>query len=519
MKPFFQPSGRLEGHYDKNRCKDTTFFFIMQEKSGNIFVILYSISVSGGMIMEKSNRNLTILAVIMGIIWVSLLFTQITMTKHVFLGYKEAFRAKLDGAVVQSFKTLDRMAFKTFFHGERFKDWYRRMNSENSFEDDVMPMDSSYRFLQNLEGIAVKYAFLSRFVEETHSCFDYRFLGYDVVDSVISKALHDNNIYDPYKIGLYSVEENAFVFMSQGVDANQLLDFGIKYSILCINKDGKILSDGLCLYFPNLQSRYQRDIVTSYVVIILLLLVLLYCFIVFLVIVRRQRKLNEFRVQMLHSITHEIKTPITTISLACQLLQDKSVQKDEHASEEYLSMISEESDSILSMIDEVLTVARSQQMPVSEMEDVHIHSLLTSVVDNFQLRLSQCGAVVNFNLSAEKDVVSGNSTHLSNGFSNLLDNAIKYRNGDLVIDISTENAGDSIVIRFKDNGIGIAKENQQLIFEPFARVNVDNTHYVKGFGLGLNYLLQIINYHKGTIKVESELSKGATFVVSLPLKI
>lgn len=469
--------------------------------------------------MEKSNKILIILAFIMGVVWISLFISQITMTKHVFYGYREAFRTKLDGAVIQSFKKLDEMSFKTFVQGKCFKDWYRKAKNDGSFDDEQITMDSSYRFLHNIEGAVMRYSYLARFARETHSAFDYRLLGYDVVDSVISMSLHDHYIFDPYKIGLYSAEQHHFTIISDGVAENHMLQHGIQYSLLGINADGKIFSNSLYFYFPDLHGRYHKDIVSAYILIILLLFILLYCFVIFIVIVYRQRKLNEFRLKMLHNITHEIKTPITTISLACQLLQDKSVQKDEHSSEEYVAMISEESKSILSMIDEVLAIFRVQQMPQKSMENVSIHALLKSVTNNLELRLRQCNAVVNFDFKAERDVVSGNSSHLANGFSNLIDNAIKYRNGDLELDISTRVVGDSIEIRFKDNGIGIAKENQAMIFEPFFRVNIENEHYVKGYGLGLNYLSQIIKYHKGSIKVESELSKGATFVVSLPLKI
>ena len=182
-------------------------------------------------------------------------------------------------------------------------------------------------------------------------------------------------------------------------------------------------------------------------------------------------------------------------------------------------MISDETSSMLTMIDEVLTIFRSRKMPRKDLEDVEIHSLLKNVIESQKLRLDECKAKVHFDFQAERDLILGDPIHLSNGFSNLVDNAIKYRDGDLVIDISTRVVGRKIEIRFSDNGIGIAEENQQLIFEPFTRVNVDNKHYIKGYGLGLNYFLQIIKYHKGSIKVESELSKGTTFFVYLPLKL
>lgn len=469
--------------------------------------------------MNRSRANQWILIVLMGIIWALLFVSQIRMTKRVFYSTREIFQSKLDVAVIQSFNTLDKMAFRTFFSGKRFKEWYRKINALERTEDLQIPLDSSFQFLYHLEGMREKMGFLSSLIAETHSSFDYGLLGYNAIDSVLSVCLHDNYIYDPVKIGLYSAKEKDFFFISSDVNANEMKEHGFSYSILSIDMDGQIHSDSLYLYFPALHSRFHWDLVYSYIVIALLLLVLLYCFIVFSVIVNRQRKINEFRVQMLHSITHELKTPITTISLAVQLLQDKSIQKDETSSEEYLTMISDETSSMLTMIDEVLTIFRSRKMPRKDLEDVEIHSLLKNVIESQKLRLDECKAKVHFDFQAERDLILGDPIHLSNGFSNLVDNAIKYRDGDLVIDISTRVVGRKIEIRFSDNGIGIAEENQQLIFEPFTRVNVDNKHYIKGYGLGLNYFLQIIKYHKGSIKVESELSKGTTFFVYLPLKL
>ena len=126
--------------------------------------------------------------------------------------------------------------------------------------------------------------------------------------------------------------------------------------------------------------------------------------------------------------------------------------------------------------------------------------------------------IVVFDLQAQSDVVFGDLPHLANVFSNLIDNSIKYRREQLVIKVSTRNVGDTIEIRVEDNGIGISESDQQFIFEPFARANTNNKHYVKGYGLGLNYVMNIIEYHEGTIKVESELGKGTVFIISLPLK-
>ena len=258
--------------------------------------------------------------------------------------------------------------------------------------------------------------------------------------------------------------------------------------------------------------------VTSYVVLAVLVIMLLFCFVTFYLGIRRQYKINKFRENMVHNMVHELKTPLTTIDLASQFLQDKSVPKNEATMDSYLRMISDESKSVRDLVDQLLTVFSAQKPTDNNKTDVFINRLLKTVANIHQLALAECHGVINFDLQAEKDVVFGNLTHLSNTFSNLIDNAIKYRDGDLVLTISTRNEGNTIKIAFADNGLGFEKSNLQLIFEPFARFNTDNKHYVKGYGLGLDYVNNVVKHHKGTITVESELHQGSTFVVTLPLK-
>ena len=468
-------------------------------------------------LMEKSRRNLTILAILMGLIWVSLLYTQIHLTERVFYGYKEIFQNKLDIAVNESLSELDGMVYNAFFNKDSLRDWF----GEHANHLDDLPFDVTIPttpLFEYSDQIEFQLKILLSYVAETKSCYDYGLVHYETIDSLIAVSLHDHFIYEPFKLGIYCECRNKFFSKAPESETNLIREKGFKYSLLCVTDDGRIVTDELYLFFPNLEYRFHWDIVVAYLVIVLLLLILLYCFIVFIVIVIRLRKVNDFRVSMLHNITHELKTPITTISLASQMLQDKSIYKDEKMTDEYLTMISEESGSLRDLVDEVLTVFRSEQIPKKDMKDTSIHKLLQNVIGIYQLRLQQCHGVASFDFKADNDVVCGISTHLSNAFSNLIDNAIKYRKDDLVINISTYNVGNFIEIHFKDNGIGIDKSNQQLIFEPFARVNTDNGHYVRGYGLGLNYVSQIMAFHKGTIKVVSELGKGADFIVSLPLK-
>ena len=260
----------------------------------------------------------------------------------------------------------------------------------------------------------------------------------------------------------------------------------------------------------------RREVLVGQGFIFFLSLLWLICYIFLLVNIIRMRRINEFRTKMVNSIVHELKTPITTINLACQLLGDDSVEKDSNTQHSYLDMISEETKSLQYLVDEALTVIRSRDFFERDYKPVAINQLLRTVANMHQLSLQECHAELRFDLKAQKDMVLGDYPHLSNAFSNLIDNAIKYRNGDLLLEIGTRNVDDKIEIRVADNGIGIDKTNLPFIFEPFTRFNTDNEHYVKGYGLGLNYVKTVVDYHKGNIGVESELFHGTTFFVFLP---
>lgn len=338
------------------------------------------------------------------------------------------------------------------------------------------------------------------------------------LDAIITNGLKQSGISDECEIGLVSIETGKFVYLSEDADSMSIAEDGFMYNILCVSASGREELHRLYIYFPEIENRFHWNIVMSYLSVFLLALLLLLCFIRFFFGIRRQHLINKFRENMIHNMVHELKTPLTTIDLASQFLMDQSVEKDEAMKASYLRMISDESKSIQNLVEELLTVFSSDKLAEKDKNDVFVNKLLQTVANIHRLALDECHGVINFDLQAEKDVVYGDLTHISNAFSNLIDNAIKYRNGDLVLTISTKNVGNNIRIEFADNGMGIEKSNLPLIFEPFARFNTDNKHYVKGYGLGLDYVNNVVKYHKGTITVESELHKGSTFVVTLPLK-
>lgn len=337
-----------------------------------------------------------------------------------------------------------------------------------------------------------------------------------LIDSLVGDELRKNCIMDVYQLGICSDNDSVFRYITEGADKKMLVEEGFKYNLLSISEEAAHL-DTIYIYFPDIKKKIHWDVVTGYIIIILLLIVILCCFISFFFIILRQRKINHFRESMVNNITHELKTPLTTIGLASQFLLDDSVEKDNAMKHSYLKMISDETQSMQDLVDEVLVMFRNNTTQ-RKRTNVLINKLLNTVVEVHRLSLNECHGKVVFDLRAENDVVFGDLPHLANVFSNLIDNAIKYRKEDLLITICTRNVGDNIEISVADNGIGIAKSDQKLIFEPFARVNTENEHYVKGYGLGLNYVLHVVEYHNGTIKVESELNCGSTFIVTLPLK-
>ncbi len=233
----------------------------------------------------------------------------------------------------------------------------------------------------------------------------------------------------------------------------------------------------------------------------------------------RQKKISEIKNDFINNMTHELKTPISTISLACEMLSDKELQKDPGMLERYVGMIHEENDRLSLQVENVLQSAiwgsgRIRLKP----EKLDIHEVIRNASSSFEIKMKEANAELNIELSAEDPIVHGDRIHLTNVINNLLDNALKYSRGDKRIDIGTNNNPKGVVISVQDNGIGISKENQKKIFDKLYRVSTGNLHDVKGFGLGLSYVKTVVEKHQGSVKVDSHLGKGSTFVVFLPFE-
>jgi two-component system phosphate regulon sensor histidine kinase PhoR len=237
------------------------------------------------------------------------------------------------------------------------------------------------------------------------------------------------------------------------------------------------------------------------------------------VIVFRQKRLSEIRNDFVSNMTHELKTPISTISLASQMLADKSIPAGIKNMEQISKIISEECRRLGNQVEKVLQTAVFDKGKLRlRMNEVDMHEIISGVMENFSIQIKNRNGKIFTSLHAENFILQADQVHITNVLSNLLDNAIKYCNLSPEIRIGTENKGDFLLISVTDNGIGISKADQKRVFEKFYRVPTGNVHTVKGFGLGLSYVKMIMEEHHGYVEVESELYKGSTFKLYLPLK-
>jgi len=277
-------------------------------------------------------------------------------------------------------------------------------------------------------------------------------------------------------------------------------------------------TDFISIYFPE-QNRYlvrSLGFMGGSSITLTIVIVLLFSFTLYIIF--RQKKLSEMKNDFVNNMTHELKTPISTISLASQMLSDKSIPIENKNLSHISRVIETESKRLGYQVERVLQMAIFDQGQLRlKLKEINLHELIRTVVSNFTIQVEKRNGKLLVHPDAENDLVYIDPVHITNVVSNLLENAVKYSKDNPEITLSTSNEGKYIVVSVKDNGIGISKENQKRIFDKFYRVPTGNIHNVKGFGLGLSYVKMIIEHHNGSITLKSELNKGSQFEFKIPL--
>ena len=342
-------------------------------------------------------------------------------------------------------------------------------------------------------------------------------IDFSQLKPLLKKEFTNSNINQPFTYSVNLARKDSVLFASNSGEKNNFIDNNTYSTNL--DNNGLFRDPGvLMVSFPNKNSAILSNLTATVASSVGLLLVLVFIFSYTLYAILRQKKLSEMKTDFINNMTHEFKTPVSTIMIASEALKDPEVSRDKNRLKRLADIIYDENVRLGNHIERVLSIARLEKNQLSmDNSEVNMNELITVVIDSMDLQLEKRNAIIDLKLEADKSTVFGDELHLSNVIFNLVDNANKYSLNHPYITISTENTSNNLIIKVSDKGIGMSKDHSKKIFEQFYRVPTGNLHDVKGFGLGLNYVQDIIKQINGRIKVRSEKDKGTTFEILLPL--
>ena len=346
---------------------------------------------------------------------------------------------------------------------------------------------------------------------------DRMLLNHDFLYRIIKEALSEENINSSFDFALYNAYTTQFVVEPTFVGRERILKS--EYLFRLKANDKFIAPHYLILFFPSERNIFFQRMST--------IVILIVCFIILIVLIcgatltalYRQKKAADVKNDFINNMTHEFKTPISTISLACEVIEDKSVN-DMDAKMSYVSIIKDENVRLQKMVENILLTAQLNKGQLRmNVELVNVRALIEKILNSLSLQVISRGGKISAKLNAEEHCIFADPVHIENIIVNLLENALKYSPNKPFIEIRTRNEGKNLIIEVEDHGIGIAKKETKRIFNEFYRVSQGNRHDTKGFGLGLGYVKKIVSLHHGSVSVKSALGKGSTFIVSLPIKM
>lgn len=337
-----------------------------------------------------------------------------------------------------------------------------------------------------------------------------------MVDQLLRKELKNKGITRTFT---YQIQQaNAKNKLGTPLETTEHLHTDEVYKTQLFPKEMIKESGWLLLSFPNKSNYILANMTWIMVLSGGLLLILLGSFGYTLQLILRQKKISEMKTDFINNMTHEFKTPVATIMIASEALKDEELSGGRAQVERLATIIYDENIRLGNHIERVLHLAKVDKEDFKlENRPLELNTLIAAVADSMSLQLEKQKATIELDLQAKNDVVLADELHLSNVVFNLIDNALKYCDGEAKIKISTQNLGKQVVCTVQDNGLGMSKDQIDKIFDQFYRIPTGNVHNVKGFGLGLSYVNTIVRLVKGQIKVKSEKHKGSTFEISIPL--
>lgn len=312
-------------------------------------------------------------------------------------------------------------------------------------------------------------------------------------------------------------------FSNSNVDMSMTIEFGERDKTFSQNIDYEV--------FTNMKAQGNKEtiaanisvleiikrIIPQILISILVLLSILFTYLVFLRQLKKERMLSQMRNDFMSNMSHELKTPVSTISVALEALSNFNASSNRKMSEEYIKISKHEINRLGMLVDKALNISLYEQGKfIADKQSLDIHEEINAIIKTLKVQLDSTKVNLTYHQEGEHFILLADKTHIVNVIHNLIENAIKYSNKDPEINIFLSELDGNIKLTITDNGIGISLENQDKIFDKFYRVSQGNTHDTKGHGLGLSYVKEVINRHNGTIDVKSQENKGSTFTITLP---
>lgn len=339
------------------------------------------------------------------------------------------------------------------------------------------------------------------------------------LDTLLNNALKEHNIDLDYAFGIVDRQKNQLNLLNPSNEENQKAVLNSPLMANLFPTDLEKKEYYLSIDFPDQDDYLLKQAILPLSASGLLMLIVIACFTYAVSIILKQKKISEIKTDFINNMTHEFKTPISTVSLATQALSDKELKNSPGLVDRYVKVIQDENQRLGMQVEKVLQIASLDKKDFKlKIELTDVHDIIQKALVNVKIMVDNKGGQLSSQLLATESMIEADKVHLTNIIYNLLDNANKYSPESPQIHIRTENISSGVIIKISDQGIGMSKESTQKIFEKFYRVSTGNVHDVKGFGLGLSYVKNIIDMHHGQIQVKSEPGKGSTFKIILPFE-
>ena len=333
------------------------------------------------------------------------------------------------------------------------------------------------------------------------------------LNAMLENELRQYGVKTPFEFGIYS---NGLATKVKSENFNY--DKNSTYSIPVFTDNDNENKYQLLVSFPQKGKFLFSSLVGITSLSLIFTLVIIVAYFSALNQLIKQKQISEIKTDFINNMTHEFKTPIATINLALDAIKNPKIIEDREKVQRYLQMIRDENKRMHAQVENVLRISKLErkELEISK-EPTNVHDIIEDAIEHVNLIIEDRGGVIRNHLEAKRTTILLNDVHFTNVMVNILDNAIKYSPEAPIIDVTTENVKDFILIKVRDYGAGMSKIAQKRIFEKFYREHTGDLHNVKGHGLGLAYVKRIVEDHNGQIFVESEKGKGSTFTIKMPL--